>query len=61
MGDIVATDSFGLGFSTKAVGRARDVDCPRCEMAAGVNCENETGAPHVERGRLARWVEMLHL
>jgi hypothetical protein len=71
---VTATETENLGFSTKPIGHAICVDCPRCEVIAGEKCVNVTLAsedqifpavisnvPHVERGRLARWVEMLHL
>jgi hypothetical protein len=71
---VTATETENLGFSTKPIGHAICVDCPRCEVIAGEKCVNVTlasedqifpavisSAPHIERGRLARWVEMLHL
>lgn len=43
-----------------AVGKALDVDCPRCGASANNHCteKNEKTPPHVERGRSARWVRM---
>jgi hypothetical protein len=43
---------------TPAVGKAKDVACPRCHAKAGEACTERTGLPrpfHVERARVARW------
>jgi hypothetical protein len=71
---LTATETENLGFSTKPIGKAICVDCPRCEVIAGEKCVNVSeasedqifpaqisSAPHKERGQLARWVEMLHI
>lgn len=70
----LATDSTNLGHHSKAIGTALDVECPRCLADPKEKCINVTtnpdtifpagvviGMPHVERGRLARWISMFHL
>jgi hypothetical protein len=42
-----------------AIGKALTAECPRCLVQAGQPCQDKPGelrtAPHVERGRAARW------
>lgn len=42
------------------MGKAKDVECPKCKAPAGLPCSEKGSivAPHVERGRSARWVAM---
>lgn len=46
-----------------AIGKAKDVTCPVCLAECGERCWDaptslQEGPYHVERGRMARWVEM---
>lgn len=46
---------------TSALGRAKDIDCPVCKADKEQACKDEHGqvrAPHMERGRMARWAQM---
>ncbi len=50
-----------MSAGASAIGRAIEVSCPRCESIPQEKCREEgkpVSAPHVERGRLARWVAM---
>lgn len=47
-----------------SIGFAKDVNCPVCFVLATHGCVDSKGnyrAPHVERGRTARWVSMFNL
>ena len=64
MGDFLTWPSKNCSL---AIGAALEVECPRCGSAVGAPCyavkdDIEAAgirtAPHVERGRAARWMKM---